>query len=417
MTASLIDSITSQYNSLIQNQQQANSSQQATVGHSLIKEGTSQLDPIGAAQVTQAQVSYGLSQIASLQSKEQSAIIAAQQAGQDEDFKLMDDMNQEAQSVRTEQQNAAQKILDAVSAVNAQQAQVALQQKQDLAIGNLYSQGVTDPTQIISTLSNAGMTVDASEVSSAIAALNPDKSQIQSIATAAAQAGATPDVISQILGSKTAAGALTLATPALGDKTANDLAQQKFTDNLQLKQLAVSQENAGIAEEKLKADMAAQGLTIDSKGNILPATLGSGTAGNEAQGAIVTTTSGKKYIDATNLPDAAKGVAANSGYPVLVGAPAQAMIGIQNAQGQITALLGALQTAGMIDSNGKWTGSAPGSTLTRLLGHVATTSSTPVNNALNGFNTGIKGMVTDISKLPDTGQLVATLNSNNLKNY
>lgn len=403
LTASLIDSITSQYQSLITNQQQANSSEQASVGHSLIKEGTSQLDPTGAAQITQAQVSYGLSQIADLQSKEQSAIISAQQAGQDEDFKLMDDMNTEAQDMRTQQQDAAQKILDAVTAQNQKLADAKLQQNNDAFIASQIQSGISDPATILANAQSAGdTTITTDQIKSTLADLSPDKAQIQSLAAQAAAAGADPATVAKIAASADFDDALALATPALGEKNANDLKQQAFQDKIAQDNVSIAQENADTNRDKLLQDNSEAGLA--------------------ANNAVVTTpiigANGKPltYVNGTGLSDAAKAAALSAGQVVLDGDSATAMTQITNTLGQVNNLLATFKSNG-VDLSAQGNNSIPGqagATKGFFKIYVAGNATPAVQvfaTALQG-TTKTDGIISDLQKLPGTGNLVSVLENN-----
>lgn len=106
-TAATITGIQASYTNFIALQNTANqyaSSAQTTAN---IRSGTSQYESQMAAGTMQATMSYGVQKISNLQAQENAAIQAATTAGENQDFKLMDEMNSEAQGVRTEKQTAA----------------------------------------------------------------------------------------------------------------------------------------------------------------------------------------------------------------------------------------------------------------------------------------------------------------------
>lgn len=112
--AANIANIQRQYESLIAQQHEANKSSEAGTYSLLARGGSLQTD--SSSGINQAQISYGLRQIADLNNKEQSAIIAAQAAQQDGDYKIMDKQLAIIQQARTEKQAAASKISDAIIA-------------------------------------------------------------------------------------------------------------------------------------------------------------------------------------------------------------------------------------------------------------------------------------------------------------
>lgn len=115
-TASLIDNIHQQFTQLIAEQRQTNAGQEGITNNALLMGGatgqgsSAQYAPISSSGIIQTQVSYGLQQIANLQTKEATMIIAAQQAGDDANFQLMDSYNKQIASIRKEKNDAAIKL-------------------------------------------------------------------------------------------------------------------------------------------------------------------------------------------------------------------------------------------------------------------------------------------------------------------
>lgn len=165
-TASMIQSIQSQYKNLIQQQQTANKSQEAGVNNALLMGGatgqgsSAQYAPVSSAGIMSSQVNYGLQQISDLQNKEQQAITQAQAAGDSQDYQLMDKLNQQIASTRQEKQDAANKLNDQITAQNTKLADQAYQQKQatNTAIQGILKDaadnGITDP-KILSAIGNS----------------------------------------------------------------------------------------------------------------------------------------------------------------------------------------------------------------------------------------------------------------------
>ncbi len=405
MTANVIDRITAGYNNLISQQEQVNQAQNASRATSLLKGGvtgsgsSSQYAPISSAGVIQAQVSYGIQQVANLQSKESDAIIAAQQAGQDEDFKLQQSINDEIKSIRDEKVAAAQKVNDQIQTANQKLADAKIQQTKDDFVASQLQAGVTDPQAILKAAKDAGLTISAAEIGTSLAALSPDKAAIQSLAAKAAEAGADAATVAKITGSANFNDALSAATPALGAKTAADLKQQAFDNQIKLQQskdsaaqVAIAQENADTARAKLQQD--------------------NSTAAQTAANATVTTPSGKTYVDGSGLDASGKAAALNAGLTVLDGDSAKAMTTISNTLGQVNNLLSSLKSSGVDlgqqDKNG--VGTNVGGTM-GFNHYWAAGAATP---ALRNFASSLVGTGTSGTNgiIPGTGDLVATLQNN-----
>lgn len=205
MTASIIDSIKSQYDQLIKQQQETNAGQEHSVNNALLMGGvtgqgsSSQYAPISSAGIMQSQISYGLSQIADLNSKEQMAIIQAQQAGQNADFQLQDKINSQISSIRDTKVAAATKLNDAIAAQNKKMADQKAQATIDTTIGNLYSSGVTDVNSIMQALNNAGVPATADQVSNSLKNIVPSglSDLVKTLTTNGAPASVIQNVLQQ----------------------------------------------------------------------------------------------------------------------------------------------------------------------------------------------------------------------------
>lgn len=273
-TAAYISSIQANYQTLIQQQQQANTANQAGETALLLKNGGLQHTGSGANVVNQ-EVSYGLSQIADLQNKMNTAVLQAQTAGQNQDFQLQEAMNKTASDAQANMQAVAAKLQDQINTQNQALATQKLQATKDSFVALELAKGVTDPNQILADAQAAGnTTISASDIATSISNLNPDQKDVMSIQEEAAKNGAPQSVISAIGSAKTvddainASGSwLQTATGALGDyleyqRQGGNATYQAWTDAQA--QLA-SQNAANTAGEteaaKLAADAQANGVT------------------------------------------------------------------------------------------------------------------------------------------------------------
>lgn len=203
LTTSLIDSIHQQYASLRKQQEDTNTQQQAQVQTSLLRGGvtgggsTAQYAQISSEGIMQAQISYGIGQIADLNAKENSAIIEAQQAGQDRDFKLMDSLNSEISKIRDDKVSAAKELNAKLIEQNQTLRDKAIASSKDNAIASLYEQGITDPAQILKTLNANGANFTSDEVASTLKNIVP--AGVDDLIKTMKANGAPASVISKVL--------------------------------------------------------------------------------------------------------------------------------------------------------------------------------------------------------------------------
>lgn len=209
--AANIGAIQDAFKQLISEQQQSNAGTEAGTYSILARGGSLQTGSSGG--IFNAQVSYGLQQVADLVGKENSAVIAAQQAMQDNDYKILDEQLQIAQKAYSDRQAAASKLNDAIQTATAQT-------RKDNAINGVIQSGVTDPSKILSTLQAQGNdTISLKDITDTISALNPDQADVYATMKSAAANGAPQSVISAISSAKTLGDALAAAGQYATDPT------------------------------------------------------------------------------------------------------------------------------------------------------------------------------------------------------
>lgn len=197
-TASLITSITQQYQQLIQQQTKANTANQAGETTLLLRNGGLQNTGSGA-NVLNSEISYGLSQLSDLTTKESTAIVQAQQAGLDEDFQLQGQINSQIEQIRQEKTAILTKQANDLVVQNQKLADQKIQASKDSFVASQMSQGITDPATILKNAQAAGFnTISADDVSSALSNINPNSAAVITLATKYPDAGITPqDTIGQ----------------------------------------------------------------------------------------------------------------------------------------------------------------------------------------------------------------------------
>ena len=171
-TASMIDAIHQQYEVLRQQQTQANQNSQASLTQGLITGGAARYGRGTAVEgLVNNTVSFGLSQIQSLNAQEQSAVAKAKQAQIDQDYPMMKTALDHAEQLRTEKVVQAQKIADKLS-------ETTHTQTIDSAV---IKAGSTDPKVIADNLKKMGVVATSKEINDSLSNLYPEIKDVQTI--------------------------------------------------------------------------------------------------------------------------------------------------------------------------------------------------------------------------------------------
>lgn len=159
--AAMIENIKSQYAGYKAQQEQANKSAQGGLTSLLIRGGS--LQTASSEGILNSQVSYGIQQLADLNTKEQNAIIAAKQAMQTNDYKVLDRQLSVAETARKEKQAAATKIAE-----NLQKARDEQKKRLKDSVVVSAMETTSDPKEIYSLLRQKGYDVSSQEVADTI---------------------------------------------------------------------------------------------------------------------------------------------------------------------------------------------------------------------------------------------------------
>lgn len=197
-TRSQIASITGQYSNLINQQQSANKSQEDSINQSLLQSGSSRYAPISSAGVVNQVTSFGLQQVANLQSQENSLISQAKNAQATGNQQILQKALDEASRIRTEKQAAAQKVSDALLKANQDLQVKQKAQALDSNVANLYTSGVTDAASILQQLKAAGdTTTSLSDIAASLKNIVP--AGVNDLVKTLQINGAPADVLQKVL--------------------------------------------------------------------------------------------------------------------------------------------------------------------------------------------------------------------------
>jgi len=170
---------------------------------------SAQYAPVSSQGIVQAQESYGVQQLASLDAEENNLIAQAKQAQQEQNYKLMEKKLELVQDKRKEKLDLAAKLNDQIAEQNKKAQEEFIQSQKDEAIGELYSGGVTDVPTILKKLREQGITASASDVAKTLDSTGVG--DISKIAAEASANGAPLSVLAKIGQAKTPMDALMAA--------------------------------------------------------------------------------------------------------------------------------------------------------------------------------------------------------------
>jgi len=204
-TARQISSIESKFKMLKEQQKQINAAQEAGTRTALLTGGvtgkgsSSQYAPISSENIVAAQLNYGLQQIAQLDAQEQDLINEAQAAGEAQNFKILEKKLTMAEEKRKEKAEATAKLNEKIAEENAKQRETMLQSRKDTLLANAYSQGITDPTELLTELNKSGQSFTLKEVTEGLKNIVPPG--LDDLVKTLRNNGAPQDVIQKVLSS------------------------------------------------------------------------------------------------------------------------------------------------------------------------------------------------------------------------
>lgn len=222
-TARTIASIQNRFETLRSQQKEINRAQQAGVQTALLTGGVTgkgsaaQYTPISSENIMAAQLNYGVQKLAELDSQEQDLIIEAQQAGESQNFKLLETKLAQVEKKREEKAKEAADLNKKIAEQNEKARQALIQSSRDNALADLYSQGVTDPTELLKALNGNGGDFTLKEVTEGLKNVAPAIDDINKILSTAASNGAPMNVIAKIGQARSVAEATSLASQYLRD--------------------------------------------------------------------------------------------------------------------------------------------------------------------------------------------------------
>lgn len=156
-TQRTLDAIRSNFSVRKAQQDRINSFYKNRQQSALLQSGSSRYAPLSSGQIMQGVESFGVEQLAALDSQEQTAIANAQAAADDKNWQLADRILGQVETIRKEKQKKADEIETATREENKRLTDQMIQASRDEAVAGLIGQGISDPAQILSLLNSEGV--------------------------------------------------------------------------------------------------------------------------------------------------------------------------------------------------------------------------------------------------------------------
>lgn len=171
ITSAMIANIKANYENLKNQQRDINMRYEKGVNTAAIMGGTARYAAGTAEGMTASAMSYGVQKLAELEQKEQEAVLKAKQAQYDNNWNIASKEMDIIEKIRQEKAQAAKELNNKLIEANQKIREKEVQASRDQAIGDLMSQGITDPSQMLEIL---GGDFTAKEISDAMKNLAKD---------------------------------------------------------------------------------------------------------------------------------------------------------------------------------------------------------------------------------------------------
>lgn len=165
-----IDNIQQKFNQRKSEQEAINQRLQARTNNALLMGGvtgqgsSAQYAPISSQGIISQAESFGVKQLASLDSEEQDLIAQALQAKDESNFKLLEKRLAQVEEKRKEKTDFANKLNDQVLEENKKLLQESIQVEKDTTIADILASGLTEPSAILKKAKELGVSMTAKDV-------------------------------------------------------------------------------------------------------------------------------------------------------------------------------------------------------------------------------------------------------------
>lgn len=204
-TADLLENIKQKFNQRKNEQTEVNMRQGKAINNALLMGGatgkgsSSQFAPISSQGIIGLQESFGIKQLAALDSEEADLIAQAKAAQASGNFKILEAKNAQIEKKRQEKIDYATKLNNQITEANNKARESAITASRDTAVADLYAQGVTDVGTLLQVLNDGGGDFTAKEISETLKSIVPPG--LDDLVKTLRTNGAPPEVVQAVLSS------------------------------------------------------------------------------------------------------------------------------------------------------------------------------------------------------------------------
>lgn len=288
---------------------------------------SAQYAPISSEGIIGAQESFGIRQLANIDSQEQDAIAGARAAQEAGNYKLMETKLGLVEKKRAEKIAHTEKLNEKIQARNDKLREESKMIEEDSHIADLYSQGVQDPTSIMESLREKGIPLTAKRVNETLEMIGKNQNRMkleQDIITN----GAPSEIQNAVLNAKSQSDIMRI--PGIANYLKSPL------DKLQEQQAKMNIQKTGMDIKKMQNELlegsATPGITAKDREKLLGDTTVKQTAGNISVLNLLKNYKEMVEVGASHFMGA-KEIASLNAYVMNVIGPAQA---VANGQGALS---------------------------------------------------------------------------------
>ncbi len=171
-TARQVTAIKQQYSARRQQLAEINRRNERATDTALLLGGSSRYTTSGEG-ISAGQATAGIMELAELDALEQAAIADVKAAQAEGNFRLMSSIMENLEEQRKKKIDKATEISEALAEQNNKLRERMKQQTKEFAIADLYKQGITDPTDLMEALTEAGGDYTLSEIQDTLDIISP----------------------------------------------------------------------------------------------------------------------------------------------------------------------------------------------------------------------------------------------------
>lgn len=171
-TRRMIQAVQSQYEVRESQLEDINMRNEAATDTALLLGGSSRYS-LSASGISAAQERAGIMALAELDAEEQALIAEIKTSQEDKNFERTEKLLDRAEEKRKEKIEQARKLAESLAETNEKLREKQMQASREMSIASLFTQGVSDPSDIQGMLSELGESVSLKDIQSTLEIINP----------------------------------------------------------------------------------------------------------------------------------------------------------------------------------------------------------------------------------------------------